>query len=662
MRYLFALGLVTTLLAGSPVAAQPVDEFTTERKIFREAWERAGRGDRDALRQAIIRIPDYPLTPYLRFELLRQNPDLRSPDDMHAFLDAHRDWSFANRLEQTWLNRLARDGNEAALLQYGEAARAASTRCRLERARLKRGAVHGMEARARELWLSPVSQPDACDPLFRWWQARGNPDADTAWRRFGLAVEAGERDLARYLRRYLPQPERFLADGWLRIQANPRSGLNQTRGWPDQQRARTIAAWGLHRFAASDWRQADTLHASLAAHFNFTDTEIGPALRRIALFRAVDLDPGAIDAIDALPPRWVDQQLLEWRARAAMANGQWNQVLRSIRRMPPAQRNGRWRYWQARALIKLGHPAGTARMRHLAESQDYYGFLAALRLDQPLQLCGTELNTDGALMRALATDPEMIRALELRRAGLYWHARWTWTRLMQRLERDHQIQAALLAASIGWHDTVIHTLNRAGATTAYPWRFPLVERERVRTESARHGIGPALVLGMMRAESAMQVDARSPAGARGLLQLMTGTAREVARRNGIRYTGAADLYRAASNIALGTAHLGELSRRFGGEWALVAAAYNAGIRNAERWRDERPGLERDVWIETLSFHETRDYIPRVLAFATIYEWQLGQAPTAMATHLLDPSPRTTAFTCPNQPRASARAIQAAPHP
>ncbi|MGB0513640.1 MAG: transglycosylase SLT domain-containing protein, partial [Wenzhouxiangellaceae bacterium] len=536
------------------------------------------------------------------------------------------------------------------------------TRCRLERARVALGDLDGMEDRVRELWLSPVSQPDRCDPLFRWWQARGHPDADTAWRRFGLAVEAGERALARYLRRYLPEPERFLADGWLRISTNPRSGLNQARRWPDQQRARTIVAWGLHRLAARDWQHADALQASLAARFNFSEDEIGPALRRIALFRAVDLDPGAIAAIDSLAPQWVDQQLLEWRARVAMATNQWREVLESIQRMPPDQRSGRWRYWQARALLKLGDPRGEARMAQLAGSQDYYGFLASLRLNRPLRLCGTELKPDGALMRALATDPETVRALELHRTGLDGHARRTWSRLMQRLNRDQRIQAALLAASIGWHDTVIHTLNLAGATTAYPWRFPLVERERVGTESSRHGIDPALVMGLMRAESAMQVNARSPAGARGLLQLMPGTAREVANRHGIGYRGAADLYRAAPNIALGTAHLGELNRRFGGEWALVAAAYNAGIRHAERWRDERPGLDRDVWIETLSFHETRDYIPRVLAFATIYEWQLGRAPTTMATHLLDPAPDTTAFTCPDTPRTTTGAIQAASQP
>jgi soluble lytic murein transglycosylase len=144
----------------------------------------------------------------------------------------------------------------------------------------------------------------------------------------------------------------------------------------------------------------------------------------------------------------------------------------------------------------------------------------------------------------------------------------------------------------------------------------------------------------------MQPDARSPAGARGLLQLMDGTARGVARRHGLAYSGPSDLYRPERNITLGTTHLGELDERFDGDWTLIAAAYNAGIRNAERWQRARPNLPRDIWIETLPFFETRDYIPRVLAFATIYEWKLGDEARVLAANVLDDGPRATGFACP----------------
>lgn len=623
--------------ATSPDAANPgaANPGADDRARFEQAWERAGRGDIDALDRAIDQLEDYLLVPYLRFERMRQRPLDVSAPEMQQFLARYRDWSFADALEQQWLLALARAGRDDELLRYGANARDAEVVCRIERARLARGQTDGLIERVRALWLHPSSQPEACDPLFSWWRRQGHPDADTAWRRFGLAMNADQRPLARYLRRYLHPDDRRLADAWLAIAANPSRALADMVDWPDGERVRRLLAWGLYGLAERDWQRAATLLERLETRFRFTAAETGSARRRIALFQAVDLDPGAIDAIDALDPALIDQQMLEWRARAAMANQRWDEVLASIGRMAMLEQvRERWRYWRARALAELSRPEAGLLFASLSAEPDYYGFLAALATGQPLTLCPRDIPADSAVQRRLLADAEFQRALELYRVGLDWHARWTFERVHDRLGDAERRQAALLAAAEGWHDRAIVTLARAGAMDAYAWRFPMVERERVSALANRHGIEPALVMGIMRAESAMQPDARSPAGARGLLQLMHGTARAVARRNGLAYQGEADLYLPERNLALGITHLAELQQRFNGDWTLVAAAYNAGIRTAERWRDERPDLPRDVWIETLSYHETRDYIPRVLAFATIYEWKLGQPASVLVEQIL----------------------------
>ncbi|MFU8877878.1 MAG: transglycosylase SLT domain-containing protein [Wenzhouxiangellaceae bacterium] len=642
-------GLARIVCAGLLLAASSVSVFadSAARAQFEQAWQAAARGDRVSVEQAIESLGDYPLVPYLKFELLRQKPDAIAPDEMAAFLERHRDWSFADALEQRWLLTLARNGEQAALLEYGEAARQAEAICMRERARLESDWIEGLTERVRELWLRPESQPRACDPLFNWWRRRGNPDFDTAWQRFGLAVEAGEHSLARYLRRYLEPGDRQLGDLWLQMASRPGSGLRAATSLPNQERARRLIAWGLHRLASQDWKAAEQMFQRMRPRFSFEEAEIAPALRRIALFRAVDLDAGAIAAIDALPESMVDQQMLDWRTRTALANDAWDEVLESIRRMSAEQQlRGKWRYWRARALEALQRPEAGLVYATLAAESDYYGFLAALRTGQPLILCNREISADGEIQRRLMADPVFERALELHQVGLNWHARWTFNRSMRSLGRSELEQAALLTAGQGWHDRAIAALSAARATQAYPWRFPVIERERIVREAGQHGVEPALVKGLMRAESAMQPDALSPAGARGLLQLMPATAQAVARRHGIRYQGATDLFHADRNIALGVAHLGELSERFAGDWTLIAAAYNAGIRVAERWQNDRPDMARDIWIETLSFHETRDYIPRVLAFATVYEWLLDQPARVLAEALLDPAPAPGSFACP----------------
>jgi len=627
--------IMTIATISVPMPAH-ADTGADQRALFEQAWESAGRGDIDALDQAIAQLAGYPLTPYLRFERMRQRPLEVFGTEMEHFLARHRDWSFADRLEQQWLRALARAGRDDDLLRFGANARDAEVVCRIERARLARGQTEELAGRVRRLWLSPTSQPEACDPLFAWWRRQGYPDTDTAWQRFGLAINADERELARYLRRYLDPEGRQLADAWLAIAANPARQLARMSRWRDGERVRRLLAWGLYDLATRDWQRAGALLQRLESRFTFTPEEIGSARRRIALFQAVDLDPDAIDAIDALPAALVDPQMLAWRARVAMAHQRWDEVLTSIADMNMLdQVRERWRYWRARALAELQRPEAGVIFASLSTEPDYYGFLAALATGQPLTLCPREIHADGAVQRRLLADAEFRRALELYRVGLEWHARWTFERVHRRLGDAERRQAALVAAAEGWHDRAIVTLARAGAMDAYAWRFPIVERELVLELAKRHGVEPALVMGMMRAESAMQADAHSPAGARGLLQLMHGTARGVARRNGLSYQGATDLYRPERNLELGIAHLEELQQRFNGDWTLVAAAYNAGISTAERWRDERPALPKDVWIETLSFHETRDYIPRVLAFATIYEWKLGRKAEVLARHVLD---------------------------
>ena len=647
MTKLRLIVLCLSVLMSFSARPQPLDANAQARAIFIAAWKQAGQGNDDALRAAIARIPDYVLTPYLQFELRRQNLDDQRGPDMERFLATYRDWSFSDRLEKQWLKTIVDSGDTAALLRYGSDSRNAGIRCRIELERLERDETDGLESRARALWLSPTSQPRACDPLFRWWKRQGNPDADTAWTRFGMAVEASEYALARYLRRYLHPDDQMPANRWLDVAVRTASELSSTVDLPDQERARRLVTWGLHRLASSDWERAARLRGPLLARFSFTVDEIGPALRRIALFQAVDLDPGAIAAIDALPATLIDQQMLEWRLRAALAHDDWAEALTSIERMPADQQlRERWRYWRARALAALGRPEAGLVYATLASESDYYGFLAASRSGQPLTLCSRELDADGEAQRRLLRDAEFNRAIELYKAGMAWHARWTFERVSRRLSANEQRQAALLAAGLGWHDRAIVSLGRSGAMNAYPWRFPVVERERVNAQASRHAVEPALVMGLMRAESAMQADARSPAGARGLLQLMDPTARSVARRHGIAYGGASDLYDPARNIALGVAHLGELQQRFSGDWTLVAAAYNAGISRAQQWQRERPDLDKDIWIETLPYYETRDYIPRVLAFATIYEWQLGQTPRVLAANVLDDTPPDAAFACP----------------
>jgi soluble lytic murein transglycosylase len=127
----------------------------------------------------------------------------------------------------------------------------------------------------------------------------------------------------------------------------------------------------------------------------------------------------------------------------------------------------------------------------------------------------------------------------------------------------------------------------------------------------------------IRAESVFDVNARSHANARGLMQVVPATGAAEAKRLGLPWHGAESLYDPDTNIAIGTAYLRKVLDRYGGKPYFAIAGYNAGPTPLQRWQSQRPGMDPDFWIETISYKETRDYVARVLAFSTVYDWRLN---------------------------------------
>ena len=137
----------------------------------------------------------------------------------------------------------------------------------------------------------------------------------------------------------------------------------------------------------------------------------------------------------------------------------------------------------------------------------------------------------------------------------------------------------------------------------------------------------------MRSESAMAEDAISSAGARGLMQVTPDTARQLSRRHNIKYKGREQLLQAEDNIEFGTAYLRDLLDRYGENPVLASGAYNTGPQAVDRWLEPPKAQDPAIWVETLPYFETRDYIPRVLAFTAIYDWRLQQPVTRISSRM-----------------------------
>jgi soluble lytic murein transglycosylase len=147
--------------------------------------------------------------------------------------------------------------------------------------------------------------------------------------------------------------------------------------------------------------------------------------------------------------------------------------------------------------------------------------------------------------------------------------------------------------------------------------FPVRHWSIISSQAAKTKLDPSLVLGIIRQESAFKENARSPANARGLMQILPSTGSRLARQARISRYSSQKLYKAETNIILGTHHLAYLLERYG-ETELALAAYNAGASRVNRWLTEFGNVDMPELIELIPFSETRGYIKQILSNQAVY--------------------------------------------
>lgn len=619
----------------------PVAASDSELEQFKLSWDAARRGDHATFGQIKQNLKSYVLYPYLQYEDYRNRRATIATDEMAAFLASHEDWAFTTGLRHAWLKSMAKKGRWADLVAHSEGVTDTVLRCQRARGQIVLKQTDNLLAEAQRLWAVGKSQPDECDPVFAWLTKNDGIPASLAWERVGLVIEAGNPRMTIYLKRYIPKHERRWLEEWQKLNMSGYSRLERARRWPDNETTRMLTAVSLRRLARKDMQMAAEKFRLLDDHFNWGAARRATLLRDIALYSAVSLEKETVAQMHRVPLEYRDSRLLEWWSRFLLSEGDWPGLLSVIEQMPEDTRNDdRWRYWLAQAELRTAQTSTLAitpsdSLRKLAGEANYYGFLAADELGLEYSICPLEPVADVTEVNRIGEINGFKRALELRKAELGNWAVQEWSMAIRKLPPQELKFAAALAHNEGWHDRAIFALGNSGDLRFYEWRFPLLWEEEIKREAKANKLDPAWVYGIIRAESAMVESARSSANALGLMQVTPATGKRVAKKHGIKWTGNSGLKTAANNLPIGTALLGDLLQDYRHNPVLVSGAYNAGRSPVKRWLKNRPAGEAAIWIETLPYFETRDYIPRVLAFTTIYDWRMGGDVKRISTRMPD---------------------------
>jgi soluble lytic murein transglycosylase len=248
--------------------------------------------------------------------------------------------------------------------------------------------------------------------------------------------------------------------------------------------------------------------------------------------------------------------------------------------------------------------------------------MAADMVNKPYQTTDNPILLNSYELEILANETDFKVAKEWDVLNRDTEAKKQWWFAVKKLPKQKMQHAAKLAQSWQWDQVAIMTMVQADYWDDLALRFPVSYSSQVQSNADLQQIDPALVFGLIRQESMLDKNAESAVGAKGLMQIMPDTGKQIARKLNEPWSSANSLFNPDINIRYGTFYYKQLLDRFNGNAALAAAAYNAGPHKVDKWLPSGQSVPSDVWIETIPYKETRKYVSSVLSYAMIYSQRL----------------------------------------
>jgi soluble lytic murein transglycosylase len=612
LAYLLLIGLI---FLPSTVLSSSIEQHRSD---FLQAELVLNQGNDAAFFQLSTNLVDYPLYPYLQYQWLSQH--LTETDKLLAFLSRYPDSRYTPLLRAKWLAYLAGQQRWQEFLQHYQASDDVPLQCQFQWASYQ--ATQSVQAvyEAKRLWLTGEVLPKQCDALLSVLLASPVMTPELIWQRFELALSKDELNLATYLQKLLPPSGQARADSWLQVHKNP-SLITQPFNKPLEAR---LFAHAVLKLAKSHLDAAIAVWDNHKLTINPDHETTQQVERGLAMALARKRDSRAYDRLNlVLNP---DEEVREWKVRAALLARNWQQVNSALAGLTTEERQQpKWQYWQARTLAELGDSVPAQLLfDKLAQDRSFYGFMAAdtiskpySSIDKPVPLLANELET-------LDNETDFQVARELLTVHHDLEAKRQWSFAIKKLPKQRVLVAAKLAQSWQWDAVAIITLVQADYWDDLALRFPVTYADQVLQNANSQSLDPAVVFGLMRQESMLDKNAESPVGARGLMQIMPETGKQIAQKLNEPWLSSDSLFNPSINIKYGTFYYKQLLDRFNGNFALAAAAYNAGPHRVDKWLPSGQWMPADVWIETIPYKETRKYVTSVLSYAMIYSQRLQQ--------------------------------------
>lgn len=632
---LAAAGLAPAL--AQPVAAEPHpgdDSFV----MLRDA---ARLNDLSRVEAAAARLPQYPIPSYVEYYRLKPRLASTSPDEIRSFLTRYHGSAIADRLRNDWLLELGRARDWVTFEQQYPLFVLnddAQVRCYALMARIARG--ENVKDEARAALVNPPSYGDACNGLLVALAQAGQFDANDLLAQLRLAGETGSTGPARRAASLLGASDAHAA------QAVDYPALAMARGIGDTRAEHEIYLVAISRMARSSLKLALVAFRKNLPSLSPQEQAIGWAV--LAHAASLKLEPEAHEYWQKSAGAPLTAEQVQWKTRIALRHGDWKAVRAAINEMPaPLRSQPAWTYWMARAM--QADPVGpvavgelpSALYQRIADQNSFYGQLALEELGQHISIPPPAPALTPAELAPMAANPGLQRALKFFSLRLRQEGSREWNWELRKFSERELLAAAEFARRHGILDRMVHTSERTRTQFDYTQRFPSPHNEILSPTTMQLGLDKAWVYGLIRQESRFIMDARSSAGASGLMQVMPATAQWVARKIGLGDYVKDRINDLHTNLVLGSNYMSMVLANAGGSQPLATAAYNAGPGRMRSWRAAlSEPMEGAVFAESIPYLETRVYVKNVMSNATNYAALFENKPQSLKARLGRIAPRT----------------------
>ncbi len=587
------------------------------RKRFVQAENNIHKLSDTQAKKLLNEMQTYPLTPYLELEYLSKNLDDTAA--VVNFMREHQGTPLERTIRKRWLIELKQKRQAELFLKNYEFGSDTVLDCYALEMRLVREKPVDVWPAVRDLWAVGKSQPDECDPIFERWRKAGQRNADAVWKRVMAAVEADNQRMLPYLRSLLPREQQYLADKWIQVMDNPALVQRKSFLTGKQAKERDLAAYGIQKLV---WKKPDAaveVWKKYRSDPAFSNENRSKTARQLAIALASKDDPAAKPFFAVVQNEHKDRLFVQWQLTHLLRKHDWAGLVDAIKALPePYATEEGSLYWLARAQDELKQSqAAQLLYQDLAKKRSYYGYMAAARIGAEPSLAHRAVPVSETDYLAFKSSGPVRRIKEWQALDRPNAAKRELTSL-QRYGSDLQrFSAAKYASELGWHDNAITALAQAGYYDDVELRFPTLYKKEIQAQAKKVNVDPAWAMAIARRESTFIPTAKSAVGALGLMQIMPNTARHI---TGKRVTEQ-QLYNPVTNINYGTYYLNYLLKKHGNV-VFATAAYNAGPSRVNAWVPKDGQVPLDIWIETIPFKETRDYVKNVLMYYQVYSLKL----------------------------------------